>query len=45
MPTVQAPDMEGSPFTIERKQGKAPGTVIFRPSGPLTGRGGPYLTP
>ena len=29
---------KSSPFTIERKQGKAPGTVIFRLCGPFTAR-------
>ncbi len=38
MPVVQAQTWKGSPFTIERKDGKAPGTVIFRMSGPLTAR-------
>jgi anti-anti-sigma factor len=29
---------KGTPFTIERKEGKAPGTVIFRFLGPFTAR-------
>ena len=29
---------KSSPFTIERKQGKAPGTVISRLCGPFTAR-------
>jgi anti-anti-sigma factor len=29
---------QSTPFSIERKQGKAPGTVIFRLSGPFTAR-------
>jgi anti-anti-sigma factor len=29
---------QSTPFTIERRQGKAPGTVIFRLSGPFTAR-------
>jgi anti-anti-sigma factor len=29
---------KGSPFTIERKEGKTPGEVIFRLSGPFTAR-------
>jgi anti-anti-sigma regulatory factor len=36
MSQVQVP--KRSPFTIERKEGKAPGTVIFRFSGPFTAR-------
>ena len=35
---TQAQIWKGSPFTIERKQGKAPGTVIFRLCGPFTAR-------
>ncbi len=29
---------KGTPFSIERKEGKAPGTLIFRLSGPFTAR-------
>ena len=35
---TQAQIWKNSPFTIERKQGKAPGTVIFRLCGPFTAR-------
>ena len=35
---TQAQIWKSSPFTIERKQGKAPGTVIFRLCGPFTAR-------
>ena len=35
---TQAQTWKSSPFTIERKQGKAPGTVIFRLCGPFTAR-------
>ena len=35
---VQPQVWKASPFTIERKQGKTPGTVIFRLSGPFTAR-------
>jgi anti-anti-sigma factor len=38
MPTSQAQIWKGSPFSIERKEGKAPSTVIFRLSGPFTAR-------
>ncbi len=38
MTTPQAQTWKSSPFTIERKEGKAPGTVIFRLSGPFTAR-------
>src|SRR5271163_4713386 len=38
MATIQAQIWKGSAFTIERKQGKAPGTVIFRFCGPFTAR-------
>ncbi len=38
MPMIQAQVWKGSPFTIERKEGKAPGTVIFHLSGPFTAR-------
>jgi anti-anti-sigma factor len=34
----QAQIWKGSAFTIERKEGKAPGTVIFHLSGPFTAR-------
>ena len=36
--TMQAQNWKASPFTIERRQGKAPGTVIFHLSGPFTAR-------
>src|SRR5271154_2604820 len=35
MSTIQAQIWTGSPFTVERKEGKAPGTVILRLFGPL----------
>lgn len=35
---TQAQIWKGTPFSIERKEGKAPGTVIFRLSGPFTAR-------
>jgi anti-anti-sigma factor len=38
MPTSQAQIWKGTPFSIERKAGKAPGTVIFRLCGPFTAR-------
>ena len=38
MATIQAQIWKASAFTIERKQGKAPGTVIFRFCGPFTAR-------
>jgi anti-anti-sigma factor len=38
MPTIQPQIWKGSPFTIERKEGKAPGTLIFRLTGPFTAR-------
>jgi anti-anti-sigma factor len=38
MPTSQAQIWKGSPFTIERTEGKAPGTMIFRLCGPFTAR-------
>ena len=38
MSIIQAQIWKGSTFTIERKGGKAPGTVIFRLSGPFTAR-------
>ncbi len=38
MPTSEAQTWKGSPFTIERKEGKARGTVIFRFCGPFTAR-------
>src|SRR5271155_3613701 len=38
MAVTQAQIWKGTPFTIERKEGKAPGTVIFRLSGPFTAR-------
>ena len=36
MSTIQAQIWNGSPFTVERKEGRTPGTVIFRLCGPLT---------
>ena len=38
MSTLQAQIYKGSAFNIERLQGKTPGTVIFRFSGPFTAR-------
>ena len=38
MQTIQAQVWKPTPFTIERKEGKAPGTVIFRLCGPFTAR-------
>jgi ABC-type transporter Mla MlaB component len=38
MPTVQAQIWKGSPFTIERKEGKTSSTVIFRFHGAFTAR-------
>ena len=38
MPTVQGQVWKGSPFTIERIEGKTSGTVIFRFHGPFTAR-------
>jgi anti-anti-sigma factor len=38
MPTIQAQTWKTSPFTIERSEGKASGTVIFRFHGPFTAR-------
>jgi anti-anti-sigma factor len=35
---TQAQIWKSSPFNIERKDGKAPGTVIFRLCGPFTAR-------
>jgi anti-anti-sigma factor len=35
---MQAQTWKSTPFTIERKVGKAPGTVIFRLRGPFTAR-------
>jgi anti-anti-sigma factor len=35
---TQAQIWKNSPFSIERKEGKAPGTVIFRLCGPFTAR-------
>ena len=35
---TQAHVWKGSPFTIERTEGKAPETVVFRFSGPFTAR-------
>ena len=36
--TTQPQVWQSTPFKIERKQGKAPGTVIFRFRGPFTAR-------
>jgi anti-anti-sigma factor len=36
--TIPAQTWKGSAFTIEHQPGKAPGTVIFRLSGPFTAR-------
>ena len=38
MSTIQAQLWKGSPFTIQREDGKTPNTVIFRLSGPFTAR-------
>ena len=38
MPMTQAQIWKSSPFSIERKEGKAPGTVIFKLCGPFTAR-------
>jgi anti-anti-sigma factor len=38
MQMIQAQIWKATPFTIERKEGKAPGTVIFRLCGPFTAR-------
>jgi anti-anti-sigma factor len=38
MPAGHVQLWKGSKFTIERKKGKAPGTVIFHFSGPFTAR-------
>jgi anti-anti-sigma factor len=38
MPTLQPQIWKGSAFTIERKEGKTPGTVILRLVGPFTAR-------
>jgi ABC-type transporter Mla MlaB component len=38
MPTIQAQIWKGSPFNIERKEGKNPRTAILRFCGPLTAR-------
>jgi len=38
MSTIQAQIYKGSAFNIERLQGKTPGTVIFRFTGPFTAR-------
>jgi anti-anti-sigma factor len=35
---TQAQMWKGSPFTIERREGKTPGTVILRLCGPFTAR-------
>jgi anti-anti-sigma factor len=35
---IQAQIWKSTPFTIERKEGKAPGTVIVRLCGPFTAR-------
>ena len=38
MTETQAQTWKATPFTIERREGKAPGTVIFRLRGPFTQR-------
>src|ERR1700733_9996791 len=38
MAVTQAQLWKGTPFSIERKEGRAPGTVIFRLCGPFTAR-------
>jgi hypothetical protein len=38
MPIIQAQVWKSSTFAIERKEGKAPGAVVFRLSGPFTAR-------
>ena len=38
MSAPQAQSAKATPFSIERKEGKAPGTVIFRLCGPFTAR-------
>jgi len=38
MTISQAQLWKGTPFSIERKEGKASGTVIFRLCGPFTAR-------
>ena len=38
MAAIQAQIWKGSTFTIERKEGKAPRTVIFHLAGPFTAR-------
>lgn len=38
MAVTQAQIWNGTPFSIEREEGKAPGTVIFRLCGPFTAR-------
>jgi anti-anti-sigma factor len=38
MPTTQAQVWKSSTFAIERKEGKVPGAVVFRLSGPFTAR-------
>lgn len=38
MPSIQPQVWKGSSFTVEQKEGKAPGTVIFRFAGPFTAR-------
>jgi anti-anti-sigma factor len=38
MPIVQAQIWKADAFTIERKEGKAPGTVVFHFTGPFTAR-------
>ena len=35
---TQAQTWQATPFTIEREQGKTPGTLIFRFRGPFTAR-------
>jgi ABC-type transporter Mla MlaB component len=38
MSTIQAQIWKGSTFNVERIEGKAPGTIILRLSGPFTAR-------
>jgi len=38
VPMTQAQIWKNSPFSIERTEGKAPGTVIFRLCGPFSAR-------
>jgi anti-anti-sigma factor len=38
MPTIKAQIWKGSPFTIQREEGKTPNTAIFHFNGPFTAR-------